>query len=143
MITLICYSVAIGLNIWSYVIFTGGECGNDTIYVSIVNSFLIVLLVLVQLLHFNPQGSLLTTGLTTVYISYLCFICQFSYPGCKCFSNIGSDRIDIGSLVGDIIVSLFFFILTMYGSVMGGTGNVKVAGDVEINQTMGVGQNDT
>ena len=45
---------------------------------------------------------------------------------------------DIGSLVADIAVSTFFFILTMYGSIMGGTGQVKVTRNGNINAAMGV-----
>ena len=39
----------------------------------------------------------------------------------------------------DVIVSTFFFILTMYGTVMGGTQQVKVnANGVDINKMIGV-----
>ena len=32
----------------------------------------------------------------------------------------------IPSLAADIIVSTLFFVLTMYGSIMGGSGSVKI-----------------
>lgn len=49
---------------------------------------------------------------------------------------------DIGPLVTDVVLSLFFFILTMYGSIMGGTGQVKVTRDGNLNNAMGLGNND-
>ena len=45
---------------------------------------------------------------------------------------------DLGPLIADIAVSTFFFILTMYGSIMGGTGQVKVTRNGNINAAMGV-----
>lgn len=40
------------------------------------------------------------------------------------------------SLAADIIVSTLFFILTMYGSIMGGSGEVKIT-NVDLNQAVG------
>jgi hypothetical protein len=40
------------------------------------------------------------------------------------------------SLAADIIVSTMFFILTMYGSIMGGSGEVKIT-NVDLNQVIG------
>jgi hypothetical protein len=55
-------------------------------------------------------------------VSYLSFVAQFSYP------NLSSScqRMSLESLIGDVIVSTFFFMLTMYGSIQGGSGQVKV-----------------
>ena len=44
----------------------------------------------------------------------------------------------LDSLIGDVIVSTFFFILTMYGSIQGGSGQVKVTANGDLNKTMGV-----
>ena len=46
---------------------------------------------------------------------------------------------NIGAFVADIVISLFFFVLTMYGSIMGGTGQVRVTRNGNINQAIGVG----
>ena len=56
-----------------------------------------------------------------MYVSYLSFICQFSFGGSQCVG-----RMDVASLASDIIVSTIFFIITMYGSIMGGSGKVKI-----------------
>lgn len=48
----------------------------------------------------------------------------------------------VQALTADIIVSTFFFILTMYGSIMGGTGQVKVTRNGDINVAMGVADTD-
>ena len=45
------------------------------------------------------------------------------------------------SLSADIGVSTFFFILTMYGSIMGGSGKVQVAEGVDINNALAGNQN--
>ena len=62
-------------------------------------------------------------------------IAQFSY-------NNGStnqcQRMSLGPLIADVIVSSFFFIVTMYGSIMGGSGQVKVTSDGDVNKAMGV-----
>ena len=44
----------------------------------------------------------------------------------------------IGSLAVDIVVSTIFFILTMYGSIMGGSGKVKVTPNTDIHAALGV-----
>lgn len=49
---------------------------------------------------------------------------------------------EVGPFVADIAVSLFFFILTLYGSIMGGTGQVKVTRNGDINKAMGVANKD-
>ena len=41
------------------------------------------------------------------------------------------------SLAADIAVSTLFFALTMYGSIMGGSGKVKIAENVDIGQAIG------
>lgn len=48
---------------------------------------------------------------------------------------------DVGSLIADIVCSTFFFVLTMYGSIMGGTGQVKVTREGNLNSAMGVAKN--
>lgn len=49
---------------------------------------------------------------------------------------------DVGSLIADIVCSTFFFVLTMYGSIMGGTGQVKVTREGNLNSVMGVAKNE-
>lgn len=44
----------------------------------------------------------------------------------------------VSSLAGDIIVSTCFFVLTMYGSIMGGSGQVKMSENGDLNMAMGV-----
>lgn len=38
----------------------------------------------------------------------------------------------------DIVLSSIFFIVTMYGSIMGGSGQVKVTQNADINSAMGI-----
>ena len=74
-----------------------------------------------------------------MFISYLSFIAQYSYGG----SNTGYTciRMNVGSLIADIVCSTFFFLLTMYGSIMGGTGQVKVTRNGNLNTAIGVANN--
>lgn len=74
---------------------------------------------IVQLLHFNPQGSLLGTAWVSLLVSYLTFIAQFSYGN-------GGVRMNLGALIADIACSTVLFAITMCGSIMGGTGQVRL-----------------
>lgn len=55
----------------------------------------------------------------------------------KKITILGSGRMTDASLAADIIVSTLFFILTMYGSIMGGSGEVKVTADIDLNKAVG------
>ena len=96
----------------------------DTLWVNIITSFILVALPVIQFFNCNPQNSLLTTALISMYISYLSMISQFSYDN----GDKSCNRMGFGPLVADVIVSTFFFVVTMYGSVMGGSGQVTVSG---------------
>jgi len=47
-------------------------------------------------------------------------------------------RITKGSLAVDIAVSTLFFILSMYGSIMGGSGQIRVTSNGDVNKAIGV-----
>lgn len=113
------------------------EACQSTLWVNIITSIMLIILPIVQIMRFNPQGSLLTTALVSMFISYLSFIAQYSYGG----SNDGFTciRMDVSSLIADVVCSTFFFVLTMYGSIMGGTGQVKVTRNGNLNAAMGLG----
>ena len=44
----------------------------------------------------------------------------------------------ISSIAFDIIVSTILFIVTMYGSIMGGSGQVKYSENGDVTKAMGV-----
>ena len=113
------YGGALACNIYGYVKFY--DC---SLWVNIVTSALLLLVPGIQFLHFNQQNSLLTTSAICLYLSYLGLISQYSKVECNALST--------GPMVGDLRTSTFLFFLTMYGSVMGGSGVVKV------NQHLGV-----
>jgi steroid 5-alpha reductase family enzyme len=80
-LTLLFFAAAIALNVLGYVYFgTADACGNS-LWVNIFNSVLLVVLPVFQFFNFNKQNSLLTTSMVCTYVSYLAFICQFSYGG--------------------------------------------------------------
>ena len=134
-LSIIVYAVALGLNIAGYARFhSTDECGS-TLWVNIITILIIIGLPFLQLCNFNKQNSLLTTALVSAYISYLAFISQYSY--CS-NSNSAITRVSVGSIAVDVGVSTFFFLLTMYGSIMGGSGQVKISEDNNLNQAMGV-----
>jgi hypothetical protein len=103
------------------------------LWVNIINTIIIILLPAIQFLNFNSQNSLFTTGLVCMYVSYLAFISQYSYVGANSCS-----RMTVEALIADVLVSTFFFILTLYGSIQGGSGQVKVSANGDINKAMGV-----
>ena len=51
---------------------------------------------------------------------------------------ITGSRITKASLAVDIAVSTVIFILSMYGSIMGGSGQVRITADGDINKAIGV-----
>jgi len=72
------------MNVLGYVYFSSSDdCGN-TVWVNIITSIILLAMPFLQLLNFNKQNSLLTTSLISLYISYLAFICQYSYGGSSC-----------------------------------------------------------
>jgi len=52
--------------------------------------------------------------------------------------DIGTDRLTVSSIAIDISVSTLIFILTTYGSIIGGSGQIKVNQNIDLNQAMGV-----
>jgi hypothetical protein len=68
------FAGALAVNIYGYIAFS--KC---TVWVNIVTSILILLLPGIQLIGWNPQGSLLTSSVISLYISYLGLIAQYSW----------------------------------------------------------------
>lgn len=138
-LSLIFFAAAIALNVLGYVYFGKADACGNSLWVNILNSVIIVILPVFQLFNFNKQNSLLTTAMVSTYVSYLAFICQFSYGGgsCKLMINAGVGRMTDTSLAADIIVSTLFFVLTMYGSIMGGSGEVKITANIDLNKAVG------
>lgn len=132
-------ALAVTLNVLGYAFFSDSPDGcSGTLWVNIITTILLIILPAVQFLHFNPQNSLLTTALVSLFISYLCFIAQYSYNG-NPTNPKQCNRMETAPLIADIVCSTFFFILTMYGSIMGGTGEVKMApNNVSLNEALGV-----
>ena len=121
------------LNVLGYIFFGGEDACGSSLWVNIVNTAILVALPIVQFFNFNKQNSLVTTALVGMYVSYLALFSQFSYGGDYCTA-----RMTIGSLAVDITVSTIFFILTMYGSIMGGSGKVKITPNADIHAALGV-----
>ena len=134
-VSAIAEAAAIAVNIWGYVVFSNKEQGcTETLWVNITTSVILALLPILQFCNFNVQNSLLTTALVSLYVAYLSFVAQFSYPD----PSAQCQRMSTESLIGDVIVSTFFFVLTMYGSIQGGSGQVKVTENGDLNKAMGV-----
>lgn len=51
---------------------------------------------------------------------------------------LGTQRMTVQSLAVDIIISTGFFILTMYGSIMGGSGKVKISENTDLHAALGI-----
>lgn len=132
-LTLIFEALAILMNVLGYVYFNSYTCGN-TLWLNIITTIILIILPVLQLFNFNHQNSLLTTSMVSAYVSYLAFICQYSYSN----DSASCSRMTTPSMVADILVSTFMFGLTMYGSIMGGSGQVKVTQGGDLNKAMGV-----
>jgi hypothetical protein len=105
-LTIAAEASAISLNVVGYVMF--GEC---SLHLNIITSVLLVLMPIVQLFNFNPQNSLLTTALVSVYVSFLSLIGQYSSEECH--------LLDFQITCIDIGVSVVLFFVTMGGSIVG------------------------
>lgn len=88
--TIVFEAGAVFLNVYGYIKFSStdnGQCTSLT-WVNVITSVIIVALPLFQICQFNPQNSILTASLVSLYISYLSFIAQFSYDGqCTFYLN--------------------------------------------------------
>ena len=84
LLSLIFFAAGIMLNVLGYVYFGKEDSCGDSLWINILNSILLVILPAIQSLNFNKQNSLLTTAMVCTYVSYLSFICQFSYGGGAC-----------------------------------------------------------
>jgi hypothetical protein len=112
-LTIIFEALAIFLNLLAYINFSGDACGS-TLWLSIITSCIFIILPIIQLLDLNSQNSLLTTALVSLLISYLSYSAQLSFgQGCKA-------RLTASSFGVDVAVCLCLFIMTTYGSIMGG-----------------------
>lgn len=101
------------MNIVGYIHFSYDNCGS-TLWLNILTTIILIILPLVQLLQLNPQNSLLTTSLTSLLISYFSYSAQLSFKqGC-------TYRLNTYSYAADVCVCIFMFILTSFGSVVGG-----------------------
>lgn len=83
--SLIFEAAAIGMNVLGYINFSDADTCGNSIWVNIITSIILVILPVLQIFNFNKQNSLLTTALVSMYISYLAFICQYSYGGSSCY----------------------------------------------------------
>jgi hypothetical protein len=81
LLSIIVEAAAIAVNIWGYILFSKKEQGcTGTLWVNITTSVILLLLPILQFCNFNAQNSLLTTALVSLYVAYLSFVAQFSYP---------------------------------------------------------------
>ena len=111
--TVCAYALSFFLVIMAFIQFSHDVCGS-TSWLSIVTIVILLLLPAVQLLGFHPQGNLLTTALIGLLISYSSYAAQeYFVTGCIV-------RLTTAGFIVDVVISLFLFSLSMYGSVMGG-----------------------
>lgn len=68
--TIILYGLTITLIILNFVWFTG--CGFN-VFVNVANAIIVIAVTVVQLLGYNPSGSLLTSGAMSLYMTFLIF----------------------------------------------------------------------
>ena len=101
------------LIVLAFIQYSLDACGS-TSWVSIVTVILLLILPVVQLLNCNPQNSLLTTALVSLYISYTAYAAQeYFMTGCVV-------RLTTAGFIVDVFISLLLFAISMYGTVMGG-----------------------
>jgi hypothetical protein len=83
-LSIIFEAIAIAFNVLGYIYFSASDVCGSSLWVNVITSVILLALPFTQLLHYNKQNSLLTTAMVSMYVSYLAFICQFSYGGKSC-----------------------------------------------------------
>ncbi|KAL4493646.1 hypothetical protein ABPG72_004139 [Tetrahymena utriculariae] len=109
--SLILYGLAISLNVLTFIWFKG--CSTNTA-ISSVNIVILVVITFIQILGFNPHGSLIASGGIGLYISFLTFSSQFSSPDSECNSLISNSGNKNGFYFDLSIAIILNFIVLMY-----------------------------
>lgn len=97
----------------AFIQFAYDVCGSTT-WLSVITTVILVILPLVQLLGFNPQNSLLTTALVSLFIAYT------SYAAQEYYMTACVVRLTHLGYAFDLFISLLLFAVSTYGTVMGG-----------------------
>ena len=114
-LSVLMFAGAIAINVMAYVRFNGeDECGN-MLWLNIGVSVGFFLMLIVQMLQWNPGNNLLTTSLISLLVSYLGYAAQLSLPAC-------TTRLTPFAYILDVGVNLFLFVLATYGTISGGLG---------------------
>lgn len=64
---------------------SSSECGLN-IFVNVLNLLLILIFTVIQLMGYNPNGSLISSGAQSLYMTFLTFSAQLSGPNQTCNS---------------------------------------------------------
>lgn len=72
---LVLFGATITLNVYNFIWYAGSAFN---VFMNILNIVIIVFITVVQLLGFNPEGSLITTGSLSLYMTYMIWSAQLS-----------------------------------------------------------------
>jgi hypothetical protein len=120
------YAVAIGINIYGYILSLSDQeeaCRN---YSNVVSSVLIVGLFGIQLLNYNKQNSLLATSALTLYNSYWLLSAVFSGRACNNALVFAEGQAVINQSVFlkvNIPISCLFVLISSFGSIYGSSNS--------------------
>jgi hypothetical protein len=144
--TLLLYGGTITLNVYNFRWFTqgGSDCGLN-IFINILNIVLIVILTTIQLLGFNPNGSLICSGAQSLYMTFLTYSAQLSGPVTNCniiqksITNGGIMALEIGVAVFLLIVVLLYL---SFGTQESSKKRLQVGEQANLNEAVLPSQRD-
>ncbi|CAD8063663.1 unnamed protein product [Paramecium sonneborni] len=119
--TIVLYGGALTLNVFNFMWFSG--CGAN-IFMNIFTIILIVGATGVQLLGWNPQGSLLTSGAMAIYIVFQAYQAQSSWPDNECNSLSKSQGTRIVEIVVGVLLTIVSLLYLTFGTSNSSATNI-------------------
>lgn len=127
--SVILYGLAITLIVLNFIWFNG--CGMNT-FINVTNLVLCIVVTVVQVLGFNPKGSLITSGSISLYMTFLTFSAMLS-GDISCNLAMTTENIFTIELVVGLILLLVVLIYLTFASKKTSTKTLQVAQGVELN----------
>lgn len=119
--SLVLYGLTITLSVLTFIWFKG--CNLNTI-ISSINVVIIILMTIVQIMGFNPHGSLIASGGVSLYISFMTFSSQINTTNESC-NRLIFDSNNRGGFYADLVISIFLNLLVFLSITLHSKNNTN------------------
>ncbi|EAR88825.1 TMS membrane protein/tumor differentially protein (macronuclear) [Tetrahymena thermophila SB210] len=123
------YGLTITLVVLNFIWFNG--CGLNT-FINVANLILVIAITVVQLLGYNPHGSLICSGAQGLYMTFLTFSAQLSGES-SCNLAIDNNSIFTLELVVGLIILIVVQLYLTFGTKESSQKRIPVSQNVELN----------